>query len=255
MKRFYFLSATIMAVFLTSCIIGCSSDEDEQNSIDEPSSDKSVSLAGKKYSGFDDYNQEHSFTFGDADFQKMSSAIYFVPKDKYESSWNYADTLLTTYEMTTKQLILSFESSTKATLIDYTQSNVVQQKAEVYHHYYRFKEDFYTENSLYMVNITSSSFSVYDKTASKRYDFRLDGNYGYNLTFYMKKGGTKQDVLTNTDNYEYLYKYDENLSRVDFTDAKGNTAYGFIAERHNAPDNIEHGFSLYLNDKVYFLKE
>ena len=119
----------------------------------------------------------------------MNSAIYFVPKDKYETSWNYADTLLTTYEMTTKQLTLSFESNIRATLIDYTQSNVIQQKAEVYHHRYKFKEDFYAENGLYMVNITSSSFSVYDKTRNKRYDFRLDGKYGYNLTFYMKNGG------------------------------------------------------------------
>ena len=249
MKRFYFLSAIIMALFLTLSIIGCNSDSDEQ------SSENSASLAGKKYDGFDSYDQEHIFVFGDAEFQKMSSAIYFVPQEKYETSWNYADTLLTTYEMTTKQLILSFESSTKATLIDYTQSNVVQQKAEVYHHRYRFKVDFYTENGLYMVNITSNSFSIYDKTTSKRYDFRLDGNYGYNLTFYMKKGGTKQDVLTNTDNHEYSYKYDEKLSRVDFTDTKGNTAYGFFVENNNGSDNIEKGFSLYLDDKVYFLKE
>lgn len=249
MKQYYFLLATVMAFFLTLNIIGCSSDTDDSLS------ENSASLSGKKYIGFDYYDQERSYMFGDTEFQKMSNAIFFVPKDKYETAWEYTDTLLTTYETTTKQIVLSFESSSKATLIDYTQSNVVQQKAEVYHHRYKFKEDFYTENGLYMVNITSNSFSVYDKTTNKRYDFRLDGNYGYNLTFYIKKVGTQQDVLTNTDNYEYSYKYDEKRSRVDFTDAKGNTAYGFITERKNAPDIVERGFSLYLNDKSYFLEE
>lgn len=244
------LMVFVMMPFLFASCSSSSDDKDDNSSTEKASNE----LVGKKYEGFDSYEQSYDFTFGDNEFQRINDAIYFVPKEQYTASWTYNDTLLTTYELTTKQLILSFVSGTKSTLMDYTQTNVVQQKAEVYHHYYRFKEDYYVENGLYMVNISANSFAVYDKTKSIRYDFRLDGNYSCNISFYMKKGGIEQDMFNHTDNYTFNYKYEKEQSRVDFIDDSGHSAYGFFSERHNT-NVVEKGFSLYFNDKTYFLKE
>ena len=246
MKKFFRLAAMVLPLLF----IGCGgSDDEEETSAGGPSS----GLVGKKYEGSGRYEQSYTYTYGDYEFQKINNAIYFVPQDKYTASWTYKDTLLTTYELTTKQLALSFESGTKAALTDYTKSEVVQQKAEVYHHYYRFK-DYYIENGLYMVNITANSFSVYDKTKSRRYDFRLDGNYGCSLSFYIKKGGTQQDESDHTYIYSFSYAYDEGLSHFVFSDKDGHTAYGYVATRYSQ-DSEENGFSLHLDGKTYFMKE
>ena len=66
----------------------------------------------------------------------------------------------------------------------------------------------------------------------------------------MKNGLTTQDVITNTNNYEFTYIYDQESYSVDFSDDNGNIAYGFI-EKY---DNVT-GFALYLNGKTYLLKE
>ena len=244
MKKFYYL---LLTAALPLFLISCSSDSDDDVALNQ--------FVGKTFrdSKTGDVNN-WSYTYGDSEAKRMIEAVSFVPRDKYTSSSTHKDTLLSIRESSTQTLTLHFESKTKATLSDYTKKNVTAQKVEIYRDKYKFTGNYYVENNLFMVNIVSNMFTVYDKTKSKRYDFRLDGNYGCEIVFYIKRGGTQEYSTDKTENYEYPYEYVPSENYLKFTDSQGKYFYMIVYEV-NIQGKMEYNLSFQYDKKYYNLME
>jgi hypothetical protein len=202
MKKFAFYLVVLLSA---TVFVGCSKDDDDKSN--DINKEEPKILLDKCYKGvrniINDYQTD--YITNDTKIVNFAEALSFVPTTLYTEKTDWEDVNLLWYEETCDDISLQFNKNGKAIWTVSTTTKESRRNATKEAFTCVFNGDYYTENSMYMVNVKNNIFSYYNKVYNIRSDFRLDGNYTFNETCYINLSIENTTTAQKKETKEYDY--------------------------------------------------